>query len=834
VSTVPAPAAASRRGTVAAYALALALTLACMAFRYSLGSWVGDRPLLILLLFPVIVSAYLGGLGPGLFATGLVALGALFLQHGSARTLSLANPLDLLQWLVFVLACVLVCALNEGLRRARGRDQATISRLDEAQRLLKTALKESSELRVALDEHAIVAVTDARGRITFVNDKFCTISQYAREELIGQDHRLINSGHHPKEFFATLWATIASGRVWHGEIKNRAKNGGFYWVNTTIVPFMGDDGKPRQFVAIRADITERKVAEAKVQEQLFRVHLLNQIVRGIGERQDLGNIHRVALRHLELDLPVDYCCILRYHRTEHELSVTAIGERSATRGGAPFLRQGERIAVGENGLSRCVRGDLVYEPDVGAVDAAFPRRLAAHGLRALVAAPLAVDGEVVGVIVSARERVGSFSSGDCEFIRQLSEHVALAANHALLHGSLKGAYEELRQTQLAVMQQERLRALGQMASGIAHDINNAISPATLYIDSLLENEPALKPRSRKQLETIQRAVGDVAHTVARLGEFYRQADPHANAVAIDLNQKVSQVVDLSRARWNDMPQQRGITIDLETELQPGLPAILGIASEIREALINLVFNAIDAMPRGGRLTLRTGLAPAEGAAEPKVFVTVEDTGTGMSEEVRRSCMEPFFSTKGDQGSGLGLAMVYGIVKRHQAEIAIESEVGKGTTIRITFPRPARAAIVEQRHEPEQRPPRLRLLVIDDDPRLIDSLREILGEDGHAVVTADGGGAGVAAFCAAHGTASAFQAVITDLGMPHVDGHTVAASIKALSPQTPVILLTGWGQRLLADKDRPPHVDCVLSKPPRATDLRQALISQCGRGPATAG
>jgi CheY-like chemotaxis protein/anti-sigma regulatory factor (Ser/Thr protein kinase) len=275
-----------------------------------------------------------------------------------------------------------------------------------------------------------------------------------------------------------------------------------------------------------------------------------------------------------------------------------------------------------------------------------------------------------------------------------------------------------------------------------------------------------------------------------------------------------------------MPQQRGTVIELQTDFALGLPPFMGVASEIREALTNLLFNAVDAMPTGGILRLRTGLT----AQDPCVYVEVSDSGIGMDEDTRRRCLEPFFTTKGERGTGLGLAMVYGVVQRHSAEIEIDSAIGKGTTIRLNFS--ARSSNVADASESIPNSfsvPRLRILVIDDDPLLLKSLRDILEADGHIITTANGGQEGVDAFTSAQQGAEAFAVVITDLGMPYVDGRKVAGAIKNASSSTPVILLTGWGQRLVAEGDVPPHVDQVLSKPTKLRHLREALAQCCASG-----
>jgi len=515
------------------------------------------------------------------------------------------------------LACGLVGLALWAIRR----DFAGRTRADRALRDAKDQLEVRVQQRTAdlarlasivESSDDAIASKDLDGIIISWNPGAERLFGYSAQEAVGKPMAMLIPPDHSTEE-PTILARIARGETTdHFETVRIGKDGRKIDVSVTISPIRDSQGRIIGASKIARDTSDRKLAEVKVQAQLARLSLLQQITRAIGERQDIQSIFQVVIRTLEEHLPVDFCCIGLYDPVENCLIVTSVGARSEALAMELAMTEQARVEIDENGLSHCVRGRLVYEPDIGQVRFPFPQRLARGGLNSMVAAPLLVESKVFGVLIAARQQAGSFSSGECEFLRQSSEHVALAAHQAQLYSALQQAYDDLRQTQKAVMQQERLLALGQMASGIAHDINNAISPVALYTESLLEKEPGLSPRTRSYLEMIQRSVDDVGRTVARMREFYRQREPQLMLIPVDLNLLVSQVVDLTRARWSDMAQQRGIAIEVRTELAPDLPAIMGVDNEIREALINLIFNAVDAMPDGGPLTLRTCVVEEKG------------------------------------------------------------------------------------------------------------------------------------------------------------------------------------------------------------------------------
>lgn len=380
---------------------------------------------------------------------------------------------------------------------------------------------------------------------------------------------------------------------------------------------------------------------------------------------------------------------------------------------------------------------------------------------------------------------------------------------------LERALDELKTVQRELVQQERLRALGEMASGITHDFNNFLSPIAGFAETLLSVPGAIEDRekTRRYLELIHTSAKAAAGVVARLREFYRRREGGDAHGPIELNRLLREVVDLTEPKWRGMALAKGIEVRVEVLSDPSPTAIQGNEAEIRNVLTNLVFNAVDAMPRGGALTLSCA------RSEKEAVVEVRDTGTGMTEEVRRRCLEPFYTTKGERGTGLGLSVALGTVERHGGTIEIESEMGRGTTMRLRFPLgvAADAAGAEAAEAVGGRS--ARVLVAEDDGMIREMLSGYLSAAGHSVVLAKDGREAIETF-----RAGGFDLVVTDMAMPEMSGTQLAAEIRRAGSKVPVILLSGLGEQMRAEGADLGGIDLVLGKPVSLAALAQAVAT----------
>ncbi|MFT5126561.1 MAG: PAS domain S-box-containing protein [Rhodothermales bacterium] len=413
-------------------------------------------------------------------------------------------------------------------------------------------------------------------------------------------------------------------------------------------------------------------------------------------------------------------------------------------------------------------------------------------------APQPVDITINTVPIAGREDL-------LVVARDISSHKQ--QERALLSGKerLESTLAELRETQDKIVQQERLSALGQMASGIAHDFNNALQSmlgfAEIAIAELDSSDEDTQRRAR--LDQIMASGRSATDVVKRLREFYRKRETDEFLAPADINSVLRRAKSITQPKWMHQTQAKGINIRIVEELGE-LPIIAADSAELQQVFTNLIFNAVDAMPQGGTITLRSVW---EG---DYVRVEVADSGIGMSEDVRQRCLEPFFSTKGDQGTGLGLAIVYGTINRHGGKVEIESAPGKGCAFVIHLPASESQA---EEDEPQPAPSgdgeldSFKCLVIDDDPLVLCVIDALLRSLGQEVVTTNSGQGGLEAL-----REQKFDIVITDRSMPEISGDQVAEFAKQNQPDIHVIMISGFGDTMQASGELPNGVDNVLSKP----------------------
>lgn len=369
---------------------------------------------------------------------------------------------------------------------------------------------------------------------------------------------------------------------------------------------------------------------------------------------------------------------------------------------------------------------------------------------------------------------------------------------------------ERKKMEEQLIQSEKLRALGEMAGGVAHDFNNILGSILGRAQLLKMN--VMDPEVRTGLETIEKAAIDGADTVKRIQEFTR-VRKDTEFVLINLNEIVEDAISFTRTRWKDEAEAKGIKIEIVKNLQNVEP-VSGSASGLREVLTNVIFNSIDALPKGGRIILTT---KSEGNYS---YLIVEDNGVGMTREVCHRAFDPFFTTKGVKGVGLGLSVSYGIISRHKGEIVIDSRLNEGTKVTVKLPVASEKPIKEEKKEERIEPQEASILVIDDEEHIRKLLYDILVVVGYNVDVAASGIEGIKLFEKGH-----YDLVITDLGMAEMSGWEVSRKVKNMNSETVVVLLTGWGTQLDDNQIQNSGIDRIISKPFQVNQILR-LISEC--------
>jgi len=619
---------------------------------------------------------------------------------------------------------------------------------------LRRSIKELADIKFALDESSIVAITDQTGTIKYVNDKFCEISKYSREELLGQDHRIINSGYHPKEFIRDLWTTIASGRVWKGELKNRAKDGSIYWVDTTIVPFLNDRGKPYQYVAIRNDITERKRAEEQLREQATLLDNAQDaiLVRGLDDKFLFWNKGAERI----------------YGWTTAEV------------------------------IGRDMK-DVIYRDNLNQFQEA-KRATIGKGEWEGELRQVTRDGK--GIVVESRWTLVRDDRDEPKSVLVINTDVT-----------------DKRKIEAQFLRAQRMESIGTLASGIAHDFNNLLSPIIMSIQ-LLQSR-ITDEDGQRLLAMLQASAERGAGLVKQVLSFARGVE--GERIMLQPRHLIKEIVKILR---DTLPK----SIEVDFEASEDLAVVAGDATQLHQVLMNFFVNARDAMPGGGKLTIKAdnvhvddNYARMNLEAKPGRFVriTIADSGVGISPNVINRIFEPFFTTKEPgKGTGLGLSTALGIVKSHGGFINVYSEPGRGTQFKIYLPAAetqfaasgdAAGSLIYGRGE--------LILVVDDELAIREITRGTLEAYGYRALTAADGTEAVALY-AQH--KDEIRVVLTDIMMPYMDGPVTIRALQKLNPNVRIIASSG-----LAENGRIEGVKSFLPKPYTAERLLNVLAEVIG-------
>jgi PAS domain S-box-containing protein len=783
-------------------------------------------------------------------------------------------------------------ALRQEQLNLESRVEERATELSTTNALLREAFKSLEFQKFALDQSAIVAITDRNGVITYVNDQFCQISKYSADELLGQTHRIINSQYHPPEFFQELWSTITSGKTWEGEIKNKAKDGSVYWVWTTIVPFLDSDGKPFQYLAIRFDVSPLKLVEESLRESEKRFRSLSesspmgifqadtqgqytysnarwQEISGLTLEQSLGEGWTQAIyeEDREAVLAQWHDCVQANSNFAGEFrlgkpdgDVRWISVRAA----AISNEVGEAIGfVGTHeDISEAKRDEVIRKQAETiileqaallniATDAIMVRNLdqqvifwnkSAERLYGWTAAevlhcninelfkttPVTELTQAIATVVEKGEWQGELVK-----IKKDSTEAVVASRWTLVRdeqGQPKSILTvdtditDKKFLEKQFLRAQRMESLGTLAGGIAHDLNNILTPILAAAQLLPLTLPNLDERNQHIVQMLVDSSRRGSDLVQQILSFARGMD--GQRAVLQVGHLLAEVVNIARQTF---PKSIEIERDISTR---DLWTVSADATQLHQVFMNLCVNARDAMPHGGTLSITAENLLADenyvrmnldAHVGPYVVITISDTGLGMSPEVIERIFDPFFTTKGEgKGTGLGLSTAIGIIKSHGGFIDVHSEVGTGSCFKVYLP------AAESEVSPPSAPPSSNLmgdgeliLTVDDEASIREITKISLEAFNYQVITAKDGIEALALFAKQH---QDIRFVMLDLMMPSLDSATIIRTLQMIDPQVQIITMSGLASNESLVNHTSQNVKAFLAKPFTAQDLLQTLYN----------
>ncbi|HEY3381282.1 MAG TPA: ATP-binding protein [Vicinamibacterales bacterium] len=593
-------------------------------------------------------------------------------------------------------------------------------------------------------------------------------------------------------------------------------------------PWRNAEGHTVGVVTVATDITERKEAEVQRQTALDALRTANErmqqllaeqmrlsqrgsalleLTRRLTLESDAESIYRVVVETAEQQLQDACALIANCDPGGPTFAVRCSGGRALTLRHASGLKHGVEASFGGEVMGERGTTSVLLDPGYR-----FDAALIEDGLRAATVLPIVAAGRPQPVLVIGWPDARQCSPEDLWFLENLAVQLGLAVKNARLYSDLRQSLLSLRDAQQELSRGQRVRALGDLASGIAHKFNNSLTSILGLTDWLLFTLPE-DAAGRQEMSSIRASATEAAGLVKRLHDFGRVAPGGESAGPTDPVDAMRHMPDLLRTRLDEEARRRGVRHDLVMDLNQ-VPLVRIVPSELREVLLCLVSNAIDAMPAGGQITLRSV------ESEGRVRLSVLDEGDGVAPEILPHLFEPFFSTKGGEHVGLGLSVSRSVVERYGGSIAVQSRPGSGTTFTLSLPVPVdvptRATpIVQPQDQNAVRREQLRVLLVDDQHDVLEAVSEMVSALGHRVETATSGALALDAL-----GREEYDVVLTDLGMPDLDGRELARQAMTRHPGLRVILITGWTADL--EQTPPQGVSRVLTKPLTIKTLRAAL------------